>query len=95
MDGALYDVVETVDGPLTVHPASACADRDYGCPIHAPSDHPLRLAPLRWWGNRAVLERICVHGAGHPDPDQAEYERRVHGRDIRGHACDGCCCAKT
>lgn len=60
------------------------------CPIHNPSDHPLRDAPMqiRWGG---LIERTCPHGIGHPDPDSLDWLRR-HGHDAPGiHGCDGCC----
>lgn len=58
------------------------------CPIHAPSQHSLVAAPLHWRGDRRIMERICDHGVGHPDPDDLKVGRSwaegVHG-------CDGCC----
>lgn len=72
-----------------VHPASACADG--ACGLHNPSDHPLRDAPLRWRGDRRIMERVCEHGVGNPDPDDLAY-RRAAGQDTTdGHGCDGCC----
>ena len=34
--------------------------------------------------DRRIMERICPHGVGHPDPDDVLNQDRVHG-------CDGCC----
>ena len=61
------------------------------CPLHYPSDHPLKDAPLRWREDRHIWERICPHGIGHNDPDSTAYNRK-HGFNDRGdHGCDGCC----
>lgn len=53
------------------------------CPIHSPSDHVMRGFPTHWRFDRRIMERICPHGIGHPDPDD-RTEDGVHG-------CDGCC----
>jgi hypothetical protein len=50
-----------------------------------PKDFPLKDAPKSWRDDIRVMERICVHGIGHPDPE-LEYE----GVDAV-HSCDGCC----
>lgn len=79
------------DGPallVNVHPADRCAGRP--CCLHNPSDHPLRDAPLNWRGDRGIMERLCAHGIGHPDPDDAAY-RATQGDDDTVHGCDGCC----
>lgn len=79
---------------LKTHPASACAD-DPACCIHKPSDHPLKDAPMNWRGDRGLMERICDHGVGHPDPDDLAYKARTKGERsayFEGiHGCDGCC----
>jgi hypothetical protein len=69
---------ETVVG---VHPAARCAGEP--CCIHNPSDHHMRGWPQHWRDDRKIMERICVHGVGHPDPDDPTVDT-VHG-------CDGCC----
>lgn len=57
---------------LKHHSAKACVPP---CAFHAPSDHPLKDAPLNWrsglspFDGRRLLERLCEHGVGHPDPD--------------------------
>lgn len=66
------------------------------CPIHAPSEHPLNQAPLLWRGDRGLMERLCPHGVGHPDPDDLAYKRTVYPHDYEQmaydvHGCDGCC----
>jgi hypothetical protein len=43
----------------------------------------MRRWPQNWRGDRYLIERICPHGVGHPDPDDLNPDT-VHG-------CDGCC----
>lgn len=72
-----------------VHPAEKCAGRP--CVLHNPSNHPLKDAPLNWRGDTRVMERMCPHGIGHPDPDDVAYQAS-RGRSWVGvHGCDGCC----
>lgn len=73
-----------------VHAADQCAGEH--CPIHNPSEHPLKNAHLHWRGDMSMFERICKHGIGHYDPDSVAYMTRVTGMDGWGvHGCDGCC----
>jgi hypothetical protein len=67
-----------------VHPQDKCAGRT--CAVHNPSDHHMRDFPQHYRGDRGIMERICPHGVGHPDPD--DY-RSMPGWGI--HGCDGCC----
>lgn len=87
------DVIATHTGQVVeVHDPQRCAGQF--CCVHNPSDHPLRDAPLHWRSDRMLMERICVHGIGHPDPDGLAYMRRawVPGADGAGvHGCDLCC----
>lgn len=66
---------------LSVHPGRDCAGRP--CAIHNPSDHVLSGQPQLWRADRHMMERICVHAIGHPDPDGLQTDA--------GHSCDGCC----
>lgn len=79
---------------LRTHPASACKD-DPNCCIHKPSDHALSDAKLNWRGDRGLMERICKHGIGHPDPDDLAHKKRTMSRyedfAFEIHGCDGCC----
>lgn len=85
-------LVYLANGVLTnVHPASACADQPWGCWIHRPRDHALAHAPVMWRADKQTAERICDHGIGHPDPQDAAYNWNVLGRDVSVHGCDGCC----
>ena len=57
------------------------------CTIHNNSPHHMVEWRQHYRFDRAIMERICFHDVGHPDPDdpktQDGYEA-VHG-------CDGCC----
>lgn len=66
-----------------VHPEGQCLGDQ--CPIHRQSEHAKGIGPQYWREDRGIMERICAHGIGHPDPDASlpEFES-VHG-------CDGCC----
>jgi hypothetical protein len=68
-----------------VHPATQCAGE--WCPLHNRSDHHMRDWPQHWRGDRYLMERICPHGVGHPDPDDPSTDRT--------HGCDGCCDPET
>lgn len=68
--------------PCLVHNETACIP-EIGCPIHHPSDHHMRDWPTNWRGDRHMMERICPHSVGHPDPDDLAAD------DV--HGCDGCC----
>jgi hypothetical protein len=58
------------------------------CPIHKRTDHHMRSWPQNWRGDRWMMERICEHSVGHPDPD----DPRIYlGLDDGTHGCDGCC----
>lgn len=81
------DMISTVRGALTTHHIRECLGR--ACCIHNPSDHPLKDRPLNWRGH--VMERLCEHGIGHPDPDDSAYRRSVGMVTHEVHGCDGCC----
>lgn len=77
------------DMPIYTHPQSQCEGRP--CCIHNPSDHHMRKWGQNWRADKAIMERICHHGVGHPDPDDAEWRRSTGRRDLSTHGCDGCC----
>ena len=78
---------------LKVHSKEQCKGRH--CVIHNPSDHPLKNAPTHWRSDRQMMERICVHGVGHPDPDELAHRARNNLPDSNGiHGCCGCCTKK-
>lgn len=71
---------------------------EHGCCIHNPSDHHMRDWPTLWRNDRGIMERICEHGVGHPDPDGIAYMLRVSESSGEPfpiadgiHGCDGCC----
>ena len=80
------------------HTRAACrASRKAGAPkncvIHNPSRHHMRdwTLVLRSSG---LLERMCEHGVGHPDPDSVAYFNWRQKSDCWGvHGCcqAGCC----
>lgn len=76
---------------LRVHNRKLCEGRN--CSVHNPSDHHMKDWPLNWRGDRRIMERICPHGVGHPDPDDAEFRSSRDGEeaDTGVHGCDGCC----
>ena len=78
--------LEHTDEWIYCHEASVC-DMDF-CTLHNRSDHKMRSFPQHWRADRGIMERICEHGVGHPDPD--EYKIRV-GLDDGTHGCDFCC----
>lgn len=97
---AEFSVAEPVFGSYVpprkwrVHPRETCAGPN--CCIHNPSDHPLRSAPLHFRMDRGIMERLCEHGVGHPDPDDAEFRRTLPRKfDEGSHGCDGCCAGVT
>jgi len=89
------DGIYLLDGRfLVTHPEGACAGEH--CSVHGPSDHALNTAPLNWRSDRHLMERICKHGIGHPDPDDLEYKKKIYGENYDNyafgvHGCDGCC----
>ena len=58
------------------------------CTMHKRSDHSMRSFPQHWRGDRGIMERICTHGIGHPDPDDYRFTLEL---DSGVHGCDGCC----
>lgn len=79
-------VLEHTDTVIYTHESGDC----YGdfCTIHNRSNHPMRSFPQGWRWDRGIMERICPHGIGHPDPD--EY-KLISFPSYMAHGCDGCC----
>lgn len=69
-----------------------------GCVIHNPTNHSMRDFPTHWRDDRGIMERLCPHGVGHPDPDGMEFIRKTRGEKAMYyesvHGCDGCCAPK-
>jgi hypothetical protein len=66
-----------------------------GCCIHAPTLHRLIEFKQLWRSDVHLMERICPHGVGHPDPDHIDYVKATRGLQRAAtesvHGCDGCC----
>jgi hypothetical protein len=71
---------------LTVHSKDECKGET--CPIHNPSDHHMIDFPTHWRMDKGIMERICPHGIGHPDPDDYSCKKDNY---LTIHGCDGCC----
>lgn len=80
--------LENSDEQLYTHPNFACGGKH--CTIHNRSDHSMRSFPQHWRSDRAIMERICPHGIGHPDPDEYKLNRANNWTEFV-HGCDGCC----
>ncbi len=66
------------------------------CPWHAPSKHHMRTWPrVIRFEKYGMVERICVHGIGHPDVDSlafiGKYIAAGPHPSLGIHGCDGCC----
>ena len=94
----MEDYVTGTGQQIQVHDHVACTGQH--CVIHNPSGHSMRSFPTHWRSDRYLMERICPHGIGHPDPDDIEFKRHAMGphpwtdEQIRTevvHGCDGCC----
>jgi len=68
------------------HAPERCAGKR--CCIHNPSAHQLVHARQQYRLDRNIVERVCQHGVGHPDPDDL---RVATGEDSGLH---GCCAAR-
>ena len=77
---------------LRVHKRTDCLGP---CAIHSPSEHHMRDWPLLYRSDRNMIERICAHGVGHPDPDQISFWfKTLDAADATAesvHGCDFCC----
>ena len=68
------------------------------CIFHNPTKHKMRNWPMNLrtdsWA-APLIERICEHGVGHPDPDSVTYLESVATKGSKGtwgmHGCCGCC----
>lgn len=73
----------------SVHDSSKCEGRS--CSLHSRTNHLMRGNRQVWRGDLGVIERICDHGVGHPDPDDRPYLETVDNGLFLLHGCDGCC----
>lgn len=72
---------------LRVHTRTKCKGQP--CCIHNPTQGPMVTWPLNWRADRGLMERLCPHGVGHPDPDDMKVKRSPLG-GLHGCPC-GCC----
>lgn len=82
---ALEKVFLTGGQVINAHPRKTCWG--YWCPIHYPSPHHMVAWSQNWRGDHGLMERICPHGVGHPDPD----DHKAMDQYEQVHGCDGCC----
>ena len=82
---------------ITYHKKALC--KGNRCIFHNPTQHKMRDWPMNLrtdaWAS-PLIERMCIHGIGHPDPDSVYFmdqnlspEDKKYGYGI--HGCDGCC----
>lgn len=87
----IYKAADT--GKLRIHHRSLC--EGHGCPFHHPSDHHMKTwrRVVRTDKFGAPVERNCVHGCGHPDPDSVAYIKTLLPSDEEawGLLVHGCC----
>jgi len=74
---------------IGVHDGHDC--RGKYCVIHNPSEHHMVTWPTHWRGDRQLMERLCTHGIGHPDPDHLDNIPAGRRSWESVHGCDGCC----
>lgn len=79
-----------------VHEIDDCIGRP--CCIHNPSDHHMVDWPMIMRTDgfaHGLIERICGHGVGHPDPDSVAFLNEHGPEGSLGtwgvHGCCGCC----
>lgn len=74
---------------ILVHEKAVCQGNH--CVIHNPSTHCMSEYPTHWRDDRKLMERICPHGIGHPDPDHLNHLGPEMMEWESMHGCDGCC----
>lgn len=86
-----YGTPVKVPKGLKVHSKNSCTGP--WCCIHRPSIHKMNDWPAFFRADKEwLVERICQHGIGHPDPDSVLYHASYRGDFSMGvHGCDGCC----
>lgn len=70
-----------------VHSPDLCQGRP--CPIHNLTEHSMRSFPQHFRWDRGVMERICSHGVGHPDPDDLPYQIERETNRMQAQGPDG------
>lgn len=83
------DIVRFPYGLALVHRRSDCVAP---CAIHAPTDHHMRHLPTMFRSERGLVERICSHQVGHPDPDQVtHWQQTLSPIEALTQSLHGCC----
>lgn len=85
-------VLEHRDSYIVTHRPDQCAGEV--CCVHNKTNHSMRGFPQVFRYDRGIMERICTHGVGHPDPDQDAFFKKTYGDDAWAewiHGCCGCC----
>lgn len=78
--------LENTEHWIYCHEESRCRG-DY-CTLHNRPNHPMRSFPQNFRSDLMLMERVCEHGVGHPDPD----DFRLRSGEVSGeHGCDLCC----
>lgn len=80
-------LLENTKTYITCHDSDQCWGEV--CSLHNRTAHHMRKYRQHWRGDRYLMERICEHGVGHPDPDDYTIMSRSPGAGV--HGCDGCC----
>lgn len=88
-----YVTLEHSERVMIAHDSDTCIGPV--CSLHNRSDHSMRSFPQNWREDRYLMERICPHGIGHPDPDDPricmfDYSDGRNNYEL-AHGCDGCC----
>ena len=84
---------------LMAHSPDRCGGEN--CALHNRSDHKMRTFMQHWRDDRGLMERICTHGVGHPDPDQWDYLVKRYGEQTASsefvHGCcwEHCCATRN
>jgi hypothetical protein len=82
-----YARLENSQIDLKAHNEGECMLSE-ACTIHNRTNHHMRHFKQFYRFDRGIMERICSHGTGHPDPDDYKI---ITGADNGEHGCDGCC----
>jgi hypothetical protein len=92
--------VELVGGEVVyAHHRSECLGPN--CSVHHPSAHGMTTFPQHFREDRVLMERVCPHGVGHPDPDDLAYkglflsDEEAAAEGIHGCCRDHCCMTTT
>lgn len=87
---------------IRFHNPESCAGEP--CAVHNPQHHMKDWPTTVRFDRECLIERICKHGVGHPDPHSVDYlaNRDVHNWGQKEahmaysiHGCDLCCTPPT